>query len=35
MDFKRCSIGGICYGSGNDEEFNSYEMFNNLKNHVN
>lgn len=30
MDFKRCSIAGVCYGSGNHEEFNGYEMLNNL-----
>ena len=34
MDFKRCSIAGVCYGSGNDEEFNGYEMMNNLNSHV-
>ena len=34
MDFKRCSIGGVCYGSGNHEEFNGYEMLNNLETHV-
>jgi hypothetical protein len=35
MDFKRCSIAGVCYGSGNHEEFNGYEMLNNLnKQHV-
>ena len=31
MDFKRCSIGGVCYGSGNEEEFNPYELLNNLQ----
>lgn len=30
MEFKRCSIGGICYGAGNEQEFNSYELLNNL-----
>lgn len=30
MEFKRCSIAGICYGSGNEEEFNSYELLKNL-----
>lgn len=33
MEFKRCSIGGICYGAGNEHEFNAYELLNNLKNH--
>lgn len=31
MEFKRCTIGGICYGAGNHQEFNSYELLNNLK----
>lgn len=34
MGFKRCSIGGICYGAGNEEEFNSYELLNNLAKEV-
>lgn len=35
MEFKRCTIGGICYGAGNHQEFNSYELLNNLKKEVN
>ena len=36
MEFKRCSIAGICYGLGNEQEFNSYELLKNLNgNHVN
>lgn len=35
MEFKRCSIGGICYGAGNEQEFNSYELLNNLAKEVN
>ena len=34
MEFKRCSIAGICYGSGNNETFNSYELMKNLNEHV-
>ncbi len=35
MEFKRCSIAGICYGLGNEQEFNSYELLKNLNgNHV-
>ena len=35
MEFKRCSIAGICYGLGNESEFNSYELLKNLNgNHV-
>lgn len=35
MEFKRCSIAGICYGAGNEQEFNSYELLKNLNgNHV-
>ena len=33
MEFKRCSIAGICYGAGNQQEFNSYELLNNLERH--
>ena len=32
MEFKRCSVAGICYGSGNESEFNSYELLKNLRN---
>ena len=35
MEFKRCSVAGICYGCGNEEEFNGYELLNNLERHVN
>lgn len=35
MEFKRCSVAGICYGLGNEQEFNSYELLKNLNgNHV-
>lgn len=35
MQFKRCSIAGISYGLGNEQEFNSYELLKNLNgNHV-
>jgi phospholipid-transporting ATPase len=34
MEFKRCSIAGICYGCGNESEFNGYELLNNLQRHV-
>lgn len=34
MEFKRCSIAGIQYGTGNQQEFNSYELLNNLNSHV-
>ena len=35
MEFKCCSIAGICYGLGNENEFNSYELLKNLNgNHV-
>ena len=34
MQFKRCTVGGICYGSGNEQEFNSYELLKNLHEHV-
>lgn len=30
MEFKRCSIAGISYGLGNEQEFNSYELLKNL-----
>ena len=33
MDFKRCSIAGICYGAGNQLEFNSYQLLSNLSSH--
>lgn len=33
MQFKRCTVGGICYGSGNEQEFNSYELLKNLHEH--
>jgi phospholipid-transporting ATPase len=33
MEFKRCTIAGISYGSGNEEEFNSYELLKNLDSH--
>jgi phospholipid-transporting ATPase len=35
MELKRCSIAGICYGAGNEAAFNSYQLIENLKNHVN
>jgi magnesium-transporting ATPase (P-type) len=34
MDFKRCSIAGVCYGAGNQEEFNGYQLLQNLEHHV-
>jgi P-type E1-E2 ATPase len=34
MEFKRCSIAGIVYGAGNQEEFIGYELLNNLERHV-
>ncbi len=33
MEFKRCSIAGICYGAGNEQEFNSYQLLRNLESH--
>jgi magnesium-transporting ATPase (P-type) len=34
MEFKQCSIAGVCYGSGNVQEFNGFELINNLERHV-
>ena len=34
MEFKRCSVAGVSYGAGNEAEFNSYEILNNLERHV-
>jgi phospholipid-transporting ATPase len=33
MEFKRCSVAGVLYGAGNEQQFNGYEILKNLRSH--